>query len=59
MRTKSENADVPEEEPKVPILVAPSTPLFRSRSLEDVRSPSAEEDLDDMSLEIQRLHVNE
>ncbi|XP_059475802.1 uncharacterized protein LOC132196884 [Neocloeon triangulifer] len=60
VRTKSENGDTPEEEPKVPLLlVAPTTPLFRSRSLEDVRSPSTEEDLDDVSQEIQRLHVNE
>lgn len=70
VRTKSENADseaAPTAEAaemavgEVPeLLVPPPTPLFRSRSLEDVRSPHADMgELDEVSLEIQRLHVNE
>ncbi|XP_065339037.1 uncharacterized protein LOC135938919 [Cloeon dipterum] len=73
VRTKSENSDtlddyvdpwiLPTIMPKLELLdsiaVLPDPTILRSRSLEDVRSPSAEEDLDDMSLEIQRLHVNE
>lgn len=69
VRTKSENADSEpqnSETSEIPVreaateLLPPTTPLFRSRSLEDVRSPPADlEELDEMSLEIQRLHVNE
>lgn len=61
VRTKSENEQVePSVAPEPAALAPPPTPLFRSRSLEDVRSAPAElEELDEMSREIQRLHVNE